>query len=71
MSMIRDAIIFHLNLFEKLYSLNLSLKSASLQNIFFDNTKPKFSDLTTLSVRDEETLMPLSISEADLKNAVK
>ncbi|MFA6991533.1 MAG: hypothetical protein WC192_05800, partial [Candidatus Babeliales bacterium] len=48
MSMIRDATLFHLNLFEKLYSLNLALKSSSLQNIFFDNTKPKFSYITTL-----------------------
>ncbi|MFH1254265.1 MAG: hypothetical protein V1646_02425 [bacterium] len=70
MSMIRDATLFHLTLFEKLYSLNLALKSSSLQNIFFDNTKPKFSDLTTLTVRDEETLLPLSMNDAGLKNTV-
>jgi hypothetical protein len=70
MSMIKDAALFHLNLFEKLYSLNLALKSTSLQNIFFDNTRPKFSDLTTLTMRDEETLLPLSINEGSLKNTV-
>ena len=69
-SMIKDATLFHLKLFEKLYSLNLALKSSSLQNIFFDNTKPKFSDLTTLTIRDEETLLPLSMNDAGLKNTV-
>lgn len=70
LSMIRDATLFHLTLFEKLYSLNLALKSNSLQNIFFDNTNPKFSDLTTLTIRDEETLLPLSMDDAGLKNTV-
>lgn len=70
MSMLQDATLFHLKLFEKLYSLNLALKSSSLENITFDFTKPIFSDLTTLSMRDEETLMPLSINEGELKNVV-
>lgn len=70
LSMIKDATLFHLTLFEKLYSMNLALKSSSLQNIFFDYTKPVFSDLTTLSVRDEETLLPLSINDQSLQSVV-
>lgn len=70
MSMIKDATLFHLTLFEKLYSLNLALKSSSLQNIFFDGPKPKFSDLTTLTMRDEETLLPLSMNDTGLKYTV-
>jgi hypothetical protein len=71
MSMLKDATLFHLKLFEKLYSLNLALKSSSLQNISFEHTKPIFLDLTTLSMRDEETLLPLSLNEGDLQQVVQ
>lgn len=63
LSMIKDATVFHLNLFEKVYSLDLALKSSSLHNVIFDYNKPIFTDLESITTRDEETFLPFRVSD--------
>jgi SAM-dependent methyltransferase len=47
-SMIKDVALFHLELFNSLDRFELTLKDASLSNIVFDYTEPKFVDFFSI-----------------------
>lgn len=57
-SMLRDAALFHLRLFEELGQRGLTLKDWHPYNVLFDGTTPRFVDFTSIIPIDELRRQP-------------
>jgi hypothetical protein len=59
--MLKEAAIFHINLYQKIYEIGLTLKDFHPYNILFDGTHPIFVDFTSIipleNLLEEEYLM--------------